>query len=125
MEVEGGDPLPHAPCTPRWEGSKHTQCVHGLAFLPEHLEHGGMDGGVFGCMVLGPTLPGSLLTGGPSRPLWPFAPLMPLGPGVRFWNENKTKTPKSVCVRGHHLSFQMSDEPCFTTEVLSEVAVPN
>lgn len=83
------------------------------------------DGGMVGCIPLGPTLPGSLLTGGPSRPLWPFAPLMPLGPGVRFWNENKTKTHKSMCVRGQHLSFQISDEPCITTGVLSEVAVPN
>lgn len=76
-------------------------------------------------MPLEPTLPGSLLTGGPSRPLWPFTPLMPLGPGVRFWNENKTKTHTSVHVRGQCLSFQMSDEPCFTTEVFSEVAVPS
>lgn len=44
MEVEGGDPLPHVPCIPRWEGSEHTQCVHGLVLLPEHPEHGGMEG---------------------------------------------------------------------------------
>ena len=74
-----------------------------------------------------PTLPGSILTGRPSGPLWPFAPLMPLGPGVGFWNENKNKIHKStcVCVRMQHLPLQMSSEPCLTTKMLSEIAAPN
>lgn len=71
------------------------------------------------------TLPGSLLTGRPSGPLWPFAPLMPLGPGVGFWNENKNKIHKSVSVRMQHLPLQMSAEPCLTTKILPEIAVPN